>query len=189
MANRTGAARARKLRAIRFAAGWEEVKVWVPSRQAADEVKKLAASKRAQARGLDGLSEAASAVSDGMKMDVVQAIAEHGQAPHPQVPNAVVDLMSLLAEVGDLQSCARAFAIVVRARPALAASAKSTLPEQVSRLLVLHHDIAPTDLRAWKDANRHWKDLVINAIRDPHLFERTVEQMVRDIRLRSASDG
>ena len=54
--------RVQKQRVIRNAAGWVEVKVWVPTEHDAEDIRNLAAKRRAQAEALFGLSNEVSTV-------------------------------------------------------------------------------------------------------------------------------
>src|SRR5689334_5360490 len=61
-----------------------------------------------------------------------KAIADHGSAAYTPPPGAVLDLMTQLAPENDLESFARAFAILARAKPTNAAFVAVAVPAKIS---------------------------------------------------------
>lgn len=181
MADRTVAERARRQRDVRVAEGWQEVKVWVPTQKDGDDIRKLAAERRAKAEALHGLSKEVPMVSVETEMRIARAIAEHGSAAYNTEPGAVLDLMTKLAEEDDLVSFSRAFVIVARAKPANATFVAARVPAKISNFLIKHRNVSPSALIRWTENNPGWVDELKGAVRDPVRFERVVEAMARVI--------
>jgi hypothetical protein len=158
------------------------VKVWVPSAKDARDILEIAAEMRERAKSLHGFSDEVPIVSDEMAVQLGQALAEHPPLPRAEAPDVVLDLIEKLAEAGELQSVARAFAILVRAKPIIAASAKRAIPNNIEKFLIEQREISPAVLKAWREAHGQWDDEIRDAIRDPALFEQMVEQMAHEIK-------
>lgn len=182
MTDEKAVSRVRRQREIRVAAGWHEVKVWVPTARDAEDIRNLAAERRARAEALHGLSNEVKNVTPETETRIAKAIAEHGSAAYTHSSGAVLDLMTKLADEGDLQGFARAFVILARARPTSAASVASFIPAKVSNFLVRNRRIDPNVLLKWTERNPDWTDTLKHAIRSPDHFERIVEEMAKEIR-------
>lgn len=134
MADRTAVDRVKRQRDARLAEGWQEVRVWVPTEQDAEDIRNLARERRDRAEALQGLTEEVSSVTTETAARIAQAIAEHGSAAYTHSSGAVLDLMTKLADEDDIQSFAKAFVILARAKPGSAASAASFIPGKTLRL-------------------------------------------------------
>jgi hypothetical protein len=182
MADSTVAARARRQRDLRVTEGWQEVKVWVPTEGDAEDVRKLAAERRAKAEALHGLSKEVSMVNIETEIRIAKAIAEHGSAAYNTESGAVLDLMTKLADEDDLPSFSRAFVILARAKPANAAFVAAKVPAKISNFLIKHRGVDPATLLKWTGANPGWVDDLKNAVRDPVRFEQVVEAIAESIK-------
>jgi hypothetical protein len=182
VADNTVAERARRQRNLRVTEGWQEVKVWVPTEADAEDVRKLAAKRRAKAEALYGLSKEVPMVNIETEMRIAQAIAEHGSAAYNTETGAVLDLMTMLAEEDDLASFSRAFVILARAKPANAAFVAARVPAKISNFMIKHRGVDPSALLKWAAANPSWVDDLKSAVRDPVRFEQIVEAMAQAIK-------
>lgn len=174
--------RVQKQREIRVAAGWQEVKVWVPTERDADDIRTLAAERRAKAEALDGLSNEVKAVTPDTQLRIAQAIAEHGSAAYTHSSGAVLDLLTQLADEDDLVSFSRAFIILARAKPTNAASVASFIPAKVTNFLIKHRAVDPASMMKWTHEHPDWTELLKSAVRDPARFEHVVETMAQEMK-------
>lgn len=117
MGDRTVTDRMKRQRELRAAEGWQKVTVWVPTLADAEDVKKLAAERRARAEALVNLSEEVPKVNVDTAERIARAIAEHGSKAYITPSGAVLELMKELAKEDDLESFASAFVIIARAKP------------------------------------------------------------------------
>lgn len=182
MTDRKPPSRVQKQREIRVAAGWHEVKVWVPTEKDADDIRNLANERRMKAEALDGLSNEVKTVTPETQIRIAQAIAEHGSAAYTHSSGAVLDLLTQLADEDDLQSFSRAFIILARAKPTNAASVASFIPAKISNFLIKHRGVDPASMMKWTHEHSDWTDLLKNAVRDPARFELVVETMAQEIK-------
>lgn len=182
MADRTVVQRVKNQRDARLSEGWQEIRVWVPTEQDAEDIRNIAAERRAKAEALDGLSREVPKVTPQTEARIAQAIAAHGSAAYNTPSGAVLDLMSELAGEDDLQGFSRAVVILARAKPANAKFVLARVPAKISNFVVQHRQITPSDLMKWADANPQWPEDVKRSVRDPEEFERVVEAMAESIK-------
>lgn len=187
MADRTVVQRVKNQRDARLTEGWQEIRVWVPTEQDAEDIRNIAAERRAKAEALDGLSREVQKVSPQTEARIAQAIAAHGAAAYDSPSGAVLDLMSDLAGEDDLQGFSRAVVILARAKPANAKFVLARVPAKISSFLVQHRGITPSNLMVWAGTNPQWSDDVKRAAREPLEFERVVETMAENIKAFRAS--
>lgn len=182
MTDKKPPSRVQKQREIRVAAGWQEVKVWVPTEKDAEDIRNLANERRMKAEALDGLSNEVKAVTPETQVRIAQAIAEHGSAAFTHSSGAVLDLMTKLADEDDLQSFSRAFIILARAKPTHAASVASFIPAKIGNFLVKHRGVDPRSMMSWTHDHPEWTERLKDAARDPARFELVVEAMAQEIK-------
>lgn len=183
MVDRTVVQRVKNQRDARLLEGWQEVRVWVPSEKDAEDIRNIAADRRAKAEALDGLSKEVPKVSSQTEARIAQAIAEHGSAAYNTPSGAVLDLMTELAGEDDLQGFSRAVVILARAKPANAKFVLARVPAKISNFVIQHRGIAASDLMKWADANPQWPEDLKRSVRDPEQFERIVEAMAESIKV------
>lgn len=179
MADRTAVNRVKRQRDVRLSEGWQEVRVWVPTEEDAEDVRNLAKERRARAEALHGLSEEVTSVTPETAIRIARAIAEHGSAAYSHSSGAVLDLMTQLAEEGDLQSFSKAFIILARAKPASAPAAATFIPAKISNFLIRHRGVEPDAMMEFMRMNPAWSDELKDAVRSPERFERVVEAMAQ----------
>lgn len=184
MTDKKPPSRVQKQRVIRVAAGWHEVKVWVPTEKDAEDIRNLANERRMKAEALDGLSNEVKAVTPETQSRIAQAIAEHGSAAYTHASGAVLDLMTKLADEDDLQSFSRAFIILARAKPTNAASVASFIPAKISNFLIKHRSVDPQMMMSWVHHHPEWTDRLKDAVRDPERFETVVEATAQEMKRR-----
>jgi hypothetical protein len=182
MADNTVAARMRRQRELRITEGWQEVKVWVPTDTDAEDIRKLAAERRAKAEALHGLSQEVTKVNHETETRIAKAIAEHGSAAYNTPSGAVLDLMTQLSDEDDLESFSRAFVIVARAKPTNASSVASFVPAKIHNFLIKHRGVKVNALLKWTAANPDWADNLKDAVRNPVLFKQVVDAMAEKIK-------
>lgn len=179
--------RVRRQRALRVSEGWREVKVWVPTETDAEDVRKLAAERRARAEALHGLCKEVPKVSQETEMRIAKAIAEHGSAAYTTPSGAVLDLMTSLTDEDDLIGFSRAFIILARAKPASASFVENAVPAKISNFLIKHRGIDVGALVKWTEINPKWADDLKNAVRHPAQFKQVVEAMAALIKRGTAT--
>jgi hypothetical protein len=161
--------------------GWQEVKVWVPKEQDARDIRVLAAERRAKVGALDGLSKEIENVTLETETRIAEAIAQHGSAAFNHSSGAVLDLMTNLADAGDLEGLSKAFVMLARAKPAKAAFIANLVPAKVSNFLVKHRGIDAVALDAWCERNQGWTERLKSSLRDPAHFVSTVGSIAEEI--------
>jgi hypothetical protein len=182
MTNKKPPSRVQKQREIRVAAGWQEVKVWVPTEKDAEDIRNLADERRKKAEALEGLHHEVKTVTLETQTRIAQAIAEHGSAAYTHSSGAVLDLMTKLADEDDLQSFSRAFIILARAKPTNAASVASFIPAKINNFLVKHRGVDPRMMMNWIHDHPEWTERLKDAVRDPARFEVVVETMAQEMK-------
>lgn len=182
MTDKTAAQRARRQRDLRVIEGWIEVKVWVPTEADAEDLRNLAAERRANAEKLLGLSKEIPMLTTETEARIATAISRHGSSAYTTPSGAVLELMTDLAEQDDLASFSRAFVIVARAKPANAHFISAMVPAKISNFLIKRRGVDASAFLKWTAANPDWADALKNAVRDPARFEQVVETMAESIK-------
>lgn len=175
MADPTVVRRVKRQRDVRLAEGWEEVRVWVPTKKDADDVRKLADDRRKKAKALAGLDKVIKSMQPETLHRIAEAITSQGSAAYSTPSGPVLDLLTKLAEEDDLASFSRAFVLLARAEPANAAFVASAVPAKISNFLIKHRGVKVPALIKWTEANPDWIEQLKSALRDPDQFVRVVE--------------
>jgi len=182
MADKTVVSRVKRQRELRVAEGWQEVTVWVPTRQDADDIKTLASERRAKAEALHGLSQEVKSVSPSTEARIAAAIEERGSAAYIHYNGPVLELLSDLAEEDDLEGFSRAFVILARSSPMHAPSVASFVPAKIGTFLAKHRGVDVASFQRWTEANPGWADALEAAVRHPTQFAGLVETMAIEIK-------
>ncbi len=185
MPDNTVVSRVRRQREVRSTEGWQEVTVWVPTSEDAEDVKKLAEEARSRVEALHGLSEEVRTVNIETEKRIAKAIAEHGSKAYTTPSGAVLELMTELAREDDLQGFSRAVVILARAKPANAHYVVGSVPAKVSNFLIGHRGVTAAKMVQWGERHPEWADDLKVTVRDPMRFEAVVEAMAEAIK----SDG
>ena len=181
MADPTAIDRVRRQRELRVAQGWQEVKVWVPTKRDAADIRKLAEERRARVEALEALPKEVPTVSVETAARIAKAIAQHGLKAYTTPSGAVLTLMSQLAEEDDLASFSQAYVHLARAHPRNAAFVAAAVPAKISNHLILRRGVDPAALIRWTISHPDWTERLQSAVRDPASLEHTVSAMIKDI--------
>lgn len=181
MVDHTAGKRVKRQRDARLAEGWQEVKLWVPTEADAEDLRRLAAERRAKAEALDGLTQGVRNMHIETATRIAAAVANQGSAAFTTPSGPVLTLLTELATEGDLASFSRAFVIFARAKPANAAFVAGAVPAKISNYLIDRRGINAVALLKWQQANANWTTDLNDALRDPGRFEQMVENMAAAI--------
>jgi hypothetical protein len=182
MVDRTVIQRVKRQRDARVNEGWFEIRVWVPTEADAEDVRKLAAERRAKAEALHGLKEGVTSMNATNETRILLAVADQGSSAYTTESGAVLTLLTDLAQEGDLTGFSHAFTIFARAKPANAAFVANATPAKVLNGYFLNHQhIDASAFLQWEKANGTWSDAIRDALRDPERFKRVVEDMAAAI--------
>jgi hypothetical protein len=187
MADSTVVMRVKRQRDVRLRAGWQEVRVWVPTDQDADYIRNLAAERRSQAETLPGLCEGVTGMTVDQAARIIDAVANQGSAAYTTPSGPILTLLSELAEEGDLASLSRAFIIFARARPANADFVANMVPPKISDYLIRHRGTSAIAMVKWSQTNPNWADELKSALRDPARFEQAVDELSKAIEHEAAA--
>jgi len=189
MADRTATQRTKRQRDARLRESWQEVRVWVPTDEDADDIRKLAAERRAKAEALHGLRKGVPSMNITTEQRIIKAIASQGSPAYLTESGPVLTLLSDLARDGDLASFSRAFIVFARAKPANAAFVAGATPAKVLNCYLLEHlGVNSSVFIEWEKDNRDWATTIQNALRDPARFEHVVGEMVTALRRMMSKD-
>lgn len=86
VADATVVRRVKRQRDVRLAEGWQEVRVWVLTEQEANDIRNLAADRRAKAKALAGLDEGIKSMPPETLHRIAEAIASQGSAAYTTPP-------------------------------------------------------------------------------------------------------
>jgi hypothetical protein len=178
--DKTIADRERRHREARNAGGWKRISVWVPTASDAEDVRKLAAERRARAENLDELKELN--VKPETIKRIAAAIDKHGSNAYMTASGALLDLMTELTEEDDLPAVSAAYCILARAKPASAPYVANAVPAKISNFLIRHRGIDGGAFYNWTVKNPSWAETIANAVSDPARFTSAVETMAEDIK-------
>jgi hypothetical protein len=181
--SKTPTERVKDQRDARLREGWQEVRVWVPTERDAEDVRTLAADRRAKAEALSGLKEGISTMTAETEMRIAQAIAQQGSPAFITPSGPVLTLLTQLAEEGDLRGFSHAFVTFARAKPMNAHFVAEATPAKIlNRYLLKHLKLDVSRVLRWQDANPEWAETIKDALRKPDQLVLAVETMVEAIR-------
>jgi hypothetical protein len=101
MADKTVPQRVKRQRVARLDAGWEEVRVWIPTAENANEIRKLAAQQRRHAEELSNLTSAIKSMSRETVEAITEAIIRQGSPAYTTPSGPVLDVLGQLAASGE----------------------------------------------------------------------------------------
>ena len=177
----TVAERERRHRETRNAEGWKKISVWVPSEADAEDVRKLAAERRAKAESLDALKELNN-VDPKTIQRIAEAIGKHGSNAYVTASGALLDLMTQLTNEDNLPAVSAAYCILARARPASANYVANAIPPKISNFLIRHRGIKGGQFYEWSSKNPNWAQDIAKSVGNPTRFVGAVEAMAEDIK-------
>lgn len=166
-------------------AGWYEVRVWVPTRDDAEQLYELAASLRAKLLNRQDIEKlpGVNAMNEATRMRILDAIENQGSKKYVTPSGPMLELLSELAKEGYLADMATAFNIFKEAYPSNARH----VADSIAAKIVNHYFIPILGLNGanqwarWQDANGTWGLDLINSLATDQ-FQSTVEGMLADIK-------
>jgi hypothetical protein len=180
MKDRTVSQRVKRQRADRIREGWLEVRVWVPSQQDAEDVRKLAAERRSLAEA-QFHTLAQKEYSMNLEANIDDAINQQDSPDYITPSGAMLTLMTKLAQEGDLAGFSQAFVAFARAEPRKASLLQSSAPAKIlNGYFFKHRGLNPATFERWERANWAWGDRIIAALREPGRFAQVVREMADD---------
>jgi hypothetical protein len=182
MTDRTATERIKRQRDARMREGWQEVRVWVPTDHDAEDVRALAAERRARAEALHGLREGIPTMNPATEERIIAAIADQGSAAYTTLSGPVLTLLTQLAEEGDVAGFSHAFVTFARAKPMNAAFVAEAAPAKVlNGYLFKRLKLDMDAFLRWEKSNPDWAASIKAALRDPAQFEHVVGEMAAAI--------
>ncbi len=181
MVDRTVRERLKRQRDARVDVGWQEVKVWVPTREDADDVRALAAHRRSKAERLEPLLEIRSMNVKTLK-DAIEAVREQGSAAYTNPAGPILTLLSDLAGKGDILGVAQAYGVFARAKPAYARQVADAIPAKINAQFFGRLGIEIPRLMRWIETNPGWAESLKATLMRPLAFAGLVESMAAEIR-------
>jgi hypothetical protein len=110
------------------------------------------------------------------------AIADLGSDAYIVASGPVLELMSELAEEGELETFSRAYGLFATIRPASARHVREAVPAKISSgYLARHRGLGASRIMSWASANPDWPNRLKDAVSEPSRFARTVEGMAASI--------
>lgn len=172
--------RVRLQREARLRAGWHEVRTWVPSKQDADDLLKIARARRKRASSLT------SAIGNDMDPKnlekMLAAIAAQGSTDYSSPSGPVLEALSDMAADGYVEDVARGFQLFAKAKPANAKFVTAHIPAKIlNQYLFKRRGLAPTSFFKWEAANKDWAEKLKKTLRSPLEFAETVDVMASSI--------
>lgn len=186
----TVAQRVRQQRDVRLNEGWEEVRVWVPTKGDADDLRKIAAERRAKAESLNELTGSEINMAPEQLEQIRAAIAEQGSPAYNTPSGPVLTLLTELATAGDLVGLSRAFVLFARAKPANAAFVSGHIPGKIVNGYFLRYlQLNVAQVMTWEREHPQFGEEIQMAVRDEQRFQTLVKNMAASIRRRSIGTG
>lgn len=177
--------RVKSQRQARLQAGWVEVRAWVPTKEDAEEVQKLAAELRAKALDITTIErlEGVKCMNKVFRQSVLDALSHQGSTVYATPSGAFLELLSELAKQGNLADMSAAFRVFVAAYPSNANYVATSVPPK----LLNHYFIPSLGLNGaghflqWQQNHREWATVLTESLLNDKL-QHTAENMLADIR-------
>jgi hypothetical protein len=139
----------------------------------------------AKAGGIEAtqaLHDALAAIGIRNARRVAEAISHLGSETYITPSGPVLDLLSELAEEGELETLAKAYELFTAVRPMNAKFVRDALPAKVSsRYLAGHRRLDASKIASWTSRNPDWPERLKATITKPALFAQTVDVMAQAI--------
>lgn len=131
---------------------------------------------------VNALREALAAIGIRNAFRVADAIARFGSDAYITPSGPVLELLSELAEEGEVETFAKAYRLFATIRPANAGFVRNSVPAKISSLyLARNRRLSASKIMAWNSAHPEWPETLKAAVEEPAMFARTVETMAADI--------
>lgn len=176
--------RVKQQRDARQKAGWQEVRVWVPTKEAAQKVQELASSLRESAFNQEMLEQlkGVQLMSVEMRERIFRAIKRQGSAEYATPSGAFLDLLTELAKTGAIQDMEMAFSVYEKANPSNAHFIAKSVPAK----MVNHYFIpilglnGATKFMQWSEIHASWANELVEGIVGGS-FSNVVEAMLESM--------
>lgn len=140
---------------------------------------------KAQHWAEEGGAEAANALRDALAAigvrnarRVADAISQLGSDAYITPSGPVLELLSELAEEGEVETFAKAYGLFASIRPMNAGFVRESVPAKISsRYLARHRGIDASKIMSWASDNPDWPDRLKETVGKPALFALTVDAM------------
>jgi hypothetical protein len=127
---------------------------------------------------IEALSIALSATGIEQATRLAEAVVGLGSEAHITPSGPILDLLSKLAEDGQLTAISRAWRLFSTVHPDNAHSVRESVPAKISSLyLARHRGIDAGKIVKWSSAKPDWADQVKASLQDPAIFKNTVDAM------------
>jgi hypothetical protein len=165
------------------------VRVLPPDQEALVVHVERSLANKAQLWGEQGGEAAASALHDALAaigvrnaMRVADAVSRHGSDAYTTPAGPVLELLSQLAEEGELETFAKAYRLFSTIRPANADFVRESIPAKISSLyLARNRQLNSSKILSWASRNPEWPDTLKAAVGQPAAFAITVDSMATAI--------
>lgn len=176
---RTDAERVRQQRIERLAHGWQEVRVWVASDDAAAKIRDLAekSRKHAEIEFLNRLPVELEKMDPRRVGSIVTAILEQGSPAYNTPSGPVLELLSELSRNQAIREISIAYAIFANARPGNARFVAESIPGKIN-VHYFSQYVSSEDFVRWERSNSDWQAKIKSAVSDPDKFEAVVQDML-----------
>lgn len=181
----TASQRLKNQRQARIQAGWQEVRVWVPTKEDAQQITELATKLRAKAldkRKLEQLPGVKS-IKEAIRKRILTAIENQGSTEYVTPSGAFLELLTELSKKGHLADMSAAFEVFVGAYPSNARFVANSVGAKI-----LNHFFIPSlgldganQFLQWQVRNPDWAKTLAESLKTG-LFQSTVENMLADIK-------
>ena len=177
--------RMKNQRQARIQAGWHEVRVWVPTKDDAEQVYELAANFRAKLLNRQDIEKlpGVKAMNEAIRMRVLEAIRNQESTKYVTPSGPMLELLSELAKEGHLADMATAFNIFREAYPSNARLVADSIAAKIAN----HYFIPSLGLNGathwdrWQEENEKWEIVLISSLTTDQ-FQSTVDGMLADIK-------
>lgn len=177
--------RVKNQRQARIQAGWEEVRVWLPTKDDARQVRELAAKLRAKALDMQSLEqlEGVYQMNDAIRKRVLAAVENQGSNKYVTPSGAFLELLTELAKLGHLADMSTAFRIFVEAHPSNAKFVANSIGAKIlNHFLIPSLGLNGTDrFLQWQESHPDWAITLAESLPTSQ-FKHTVNDMLADIK-------
>ena len=174
--------RVKNQREIRLKAGWHEIRVWVPSKSAAKDLKSAATKLRADAEMVNIYPDWADEMDGDVLDRAVKAIQKFAEADYVTPSGAVLTLLTDLASEGKIKEMSQVFRLFAWAQPANADFVASSTPAKVLNGY-FHKSLGLSSGAAifWTEKEDGWAHKISSSIWNTDVFEATVLAMAEEV--------
>jgi hypothetical protein len=134
------------------------------------------------AEAMRALHDALVAIGVRNARRVADAITRQGSEAYTTSSGPVLELLSALAEEGELETLAKAYGLFATIRPTNAHFVREAVPAKISsRYLASHRRLGASKILSWASRNPDWSESLKATIEKPALFALTVDAMAQAI--------